>query len=73
MKAKDVARGGIYLAKIGDRLVPVRIGMRSSYGGWEATNLATKRSVRIKSARKLRRRLAENEIADLLFHLTGWA
>ena len=58
MKAKDVKLGGCYLAKISDRLTVVSIDRESPYGGWDATNLKTKRAVRIKSPAKLRRELS---------------
>jgi hypothetical protein len=54
MKKKDVLLGHIYLAKISGKIVPVQIDGESPYGGWNATNRATGRQVRIKSAAKLR-------------------
>ncbi|MCK6486237.1 MAG: HTH domain-containing protein [Phycisphaerae bacterium] len=54
MKKKDVQVGNTYAAKIGSQLVPVRLDAESRFGGWDATNLRTKRRVRIKSAAKLR-------------------
>ena len=55
MLKKQVQVGATYEAKISGRLVPVRLLRESPLGGWSATNLATGRSVRIKSAAKLRR------------------
>ena len=55
MLKKDVRIGGVYVAKISDKLTTVKIDEASRFGGWQATNLATGRSVRIKSAQKLRR------------------
>ncbi|MBI1373338.1 MAG: hypothetical protein GC159_11460 [Phycisphaera sp.] len=58
MKKQQVKIGGVYSAKITDKVVPVRIDAeRSEGGGWDATNLHTNRKVRIKSAQKLRSRI----------------
>ncbi len=54
MKKSDVKIGGVYTAKVTNRLVPVRIEAESRYGGWDATNLNTNKKVRIKSAQRLR-------------------
>ena len=50
MKKSDVKIGGVYTAKVTNKLVPVRIEAESRYGGWDATNLNTNKKVRIKSA-----------------------
>jgi len=54
MKKHEVKLGGEYIAKVSGRLAHVRIDRENPHGGWEATNLATKKSVRIKSAQRLR-------------------
>ncbi len=54
MLKRDVQIGGIYIAKVSNRLVQVRIDAESRYGGWEATNLSTGKRVRIRSAQRLR-------------------
>jgi hypothetical protein len=54
MKNKDVKIGGVYYAKVSEKVVKVRIEGESRYGGWDAKNLATDRSVRIKSGQRLR-------------------
>ena len=54
MKKNEVKIGGIYTAKVTNRLVQVRIDAASRYGGWDATNLVTKKKIRIKSPAKLR-------------------
>jgi hypothetical protein len=54
MKRAEVKAGGVYVAKISDRLVQVKLNRESDYGGWDATNLKTGRVVRIRSAAKLR-------------------
>ena len=57
MKKAEVEIGGRYVAKVSGSLVAVRIDRESPYGGWDATNLATGRAVRIRSAARLRRRV----------------
>ncbi len=54
MKKSEVKVGGMYVAKVSDRLVTVRIDSAHSKGGWNATNTATGMHIRIKSARRLR-------------------
>jgi len=53
--------GERYIAKVSGKLAVVRIDAESEYGGWDATNVATGRAVRIKSAARLRRE-ARHEI-----------
>jgi hypothetical protein len=54
MQKSDVRIGGTYVAKVTNRIVHVRIDAVSRYGGWDATNLATEKKIRIKSAQRLR-------------------
>ena len=54
MKKHEVKLGGEYVAKVSGKLVHVRIDSENPHGGWQATNMATKKSVRIKSAQRLR-------------------
>jgi hypothetical protein len=54
MKKHEVKVGAKYLAKVSDKVVVVRIDTENPHGGWDATNLATKKAVRIKSAQRLR-------------------
>ncbi len=54
MKSSEVKIGGVYAAKVTNKVVEVRIDAESQHGGWEATNLATGKKVRIKSAQRLR-------------------
>jgi len=54
MKKADVKTGEIYSAKVSGSIVPVRIDRASPRGGWDGTNLKTKKAVRIKSAQRLR-------------------
>jgi len=46
--------GSAYLAKVSDKVVPVRITGTSGHGGWDAVNEATGKKIRIKSAQRLR-------------------
>jgi len=54
MKKDEIKIGGTYLAKVSDRVVPVRIDAENERGGWDATNLLTDKKVRIKGAQRLR-------------------
>ena len=54
MKKSDVKLGGVYTAKVTNKVVQVRIDAESRYGGWDATNIQTGKKVRIKSVQRLR-------------------
>jgi len=54
MKKSEVKVGGEYIARVSDKLTHVRVDRENPHGGWDATNLATKKAVRIKSAQRLR-------------------
>lgn len=54
MKTAEIQVGGVYYAKVSGRVVPVLILRESPHGGWHGLNEATRRDVRIKSARRLR-------------------
>jgi hypothetical protein len=59
---KEVEIGGVYIAKISEKLAHVRIDAPAHYGnGWDATNLDTGRKVRIKSAAKLRQKVVDGD------------
>ena len=58
MKKNEVQIGGVYSAKVNDRVVHVRINGENRSGGWNATNLATGRKVVIKSAQRLREKIS---------------
>jgi hypothetical protein len=60
MKKAEVEIRGVYVAKVSGQLVTVRIEHESPYGGWDATNLATGRAIRIRSAARLRGRAARS-------------
>ena len=54
MTQNEVQIGGAYRAKVTDRVVDVRIDRENPHGGRDATNLATGKTIRIKSARRIR-------------------
>ena len=54
MKKNEVKIGGTYTAKVNGKVAKVRIDAENPHGGWDATNLETKRKVRIKTAQRLR-------------------
>jgi hypothetical protein len=54
MKKSEVNIGRVYTAKVTNKVVQVRSDAESRYGGWDATNLATGKKVRIQSAQRLR-------------------
>jgi hypothetical protein len=63
MKKTDVQIGATYLVKVANNLVPVKITREhpSGGGGWEGTSVKTGKTIRIKSAQRLRprKRLAD--------------
>jgi len=54
MRKSEVVNGGRYTTKITGKITTVKILGENRFGGWNATNEATGRTVRIKSAQKLR-------------------
>ena len=62
MKKSEVKIGGVYAAKVTNKLVQVRIDAESRHGGWDATNLATGKKVRIKSPGRLRGEVSPAEV-----------
>ena len=54
MKKAEIEIGGTYRAKVSGGLTNVRITNESPYGGWDGINTDTGRTVRIKSAQRLR-------------------
>ena len=54
MKQNEVKTGGLYVAKVSDRLVTVRIDSTHTKGGWNATNTATGKRIHVQSAQRLR-------------------
>jgi hypothetical protein len=65
MKKHEVKVGGDYLAKVSDKVVVVHIDGENPHGGWDATNVQTKKKVRVKSAQRLRgpANLTKREVA----------
>jgi len=53
MKKNEVKIGDVYTAKVTDKVVPVRIDAVKGTG-WSATNMATGKTIYIKSAQRLR-------------------
>jgi hypothetical protein len=54
MKASDIYIGKQYTTKVTHKLVVVEILADNPHGGWDARNLSTGKTVRIKSAQRLR-------------------
>ena len=54
MKKDEVKVGKHYAAKVSGQMATVRIDAENPHGGWDATNLRTRKKVRIKSAQRLR-------------------
>lgn len=67
MKKKEIKIGGTYLAKVSAKLVPVKIVEEHYNGGWNAVNTETGRSVRIKSAQRLRKPYGDRFIIGCKF------
>jgi len=59
MKKDEIKIGHTYTAKVSDRVVTVRIDSTNTHGGWNATNTATGKRIRIKSAQRLRRAVGD--------------
>lgn len=59
MKNGDVQIGAMYLVKVADNLVPVKLVREHPSGGWEGASAKTGKTIRIKSGQRLRRRLAD--------------
>ncbi len=55
MRKADVVLGRTYIVKVSGKLAKVRLDRECTYGsGWLATNVATGREIRIRSAARLR-------------------
>ncbi len=61
MKKTDVKIGNRYTAKVTDKIVTVEILSENPHGGWDAKNLATGKTVRIKSPQRLRGAAAKGD------------
>ncbi|KKM79440.1 hypothetical protein LCGC14_1349850 [marine sediment metagenome] len=58
MKKSEVKIGQVYSVKVSGSMAPVRIDRENPRGGWDGTNMKTKKAVRIKSAQRLRGKAA---------------
>jgi hypothetical protein len=54
MKKQAIELHKIYAVKIGSAVVPVRLESENPHGGWNGTSMTSKKSVRIRSSRRLR-------------------
>ena len=54
MKKSEVKIGEVYSVKVSGSMAPVRVDRENPRGGWDGTNMKTKKAVRIKSAQRLR-------------------
>jgi hypothetical protein len=54
MKKADVKINATYVVKVANNLVPVKIVREHANGGWEGESLKTGKTIRIKSAQRLR-------------------
>jgi hypothetical protein len=57
MKKADVQTGATYLVKVAGNLVPVKITREHDNGGWEGRSVKTGKTIRIKTAQRLRKPL----------------
>ncbi|MBN1460931.1 MAG: winged helix-turn-helix domain-containing protein [Armatimonadetes bacterium] len=55
MKKNDVQTGATYLVKVASNLVPVKIDREHDNGGWVGTSVKTGKTIRVKSAQRLRK------------------
>ena len=54
MKKDNVKLGQTYVVKVSGMVQPVRMDAKNAHGGWDGTNMKTKKPVRVKSAARLR-------------------
>lgn len=67
MRREQVKIGGLYLAKVSNKLAVVRILNARLIGkGWTAKNQCTGRNVFILSARRLRREIDESNLGKFI-------
>ena len=57
MRKAEVEIQGVYAAKVSGKIAHVLILRECPFGGWDALNVETRRTVRIKSAQRLRERV----------------
>lgn len=54
MKKNNVQLGKVYAVKVSGSVVPVRLERENPRGGWDGTNVKTRKQVRVKTAQRLR-------------------
>jgi len=59
VKKSTIKAGEVYQVKVSGKLTEVRIVGGNPHGGWDGINLATKKSVRIKSGARLRKPISQ--------------
>ena len=57
MKKADVQINATYLVKVAGNLVPVKINREHESGGWEGRSVKSGKTIRIKTAQRLRKPL----------------
>ena len=57
MLKKEVEIGAIYIVLVSKKLVPVKITAVNPHGGWVGVSTVTGRTIRIRTAAKLRRKV----------------
>lgn len=57
MKKKDIEVGEIYIVKVSGVLCHIKVLQESPYGGWTGKNLVTNKTIRIKTAKRFRRKV----------------
>jgi len=64
VKKADIEIGKTYVVKVSGILAPVRITGESRYGGFDGVNTKTGRTIRIKSAQRIRRLWVDHKARD---------
>ena len=64
MKKGEVKIGESYWCKVSGRFAAVRIVGVSPHGGWDGVNTNTRRTVRVRSAQRLRAPVRRRAVAD---------
>jgi hypothetical protein len=65
MNERQIKIGRVYTTKVTNREVSVRIDEKHPEGGWTATNLASGKRVRIKTAARFGREVSKSEIKSV--------
>ncbi len=72
MQQINVRVGGVYEAKVGNKLAKVKLVSESPNGGWIGQNLDTGRTIWVKSARRLRRPVGISATTSRANFWTQW-